>query len=314
MAGIWVYADKLAAVQELLTVGRELADTMGTKLTVLAAGDEEKAQDLIAGGADEVLLLPPLGERQPVQDYVPVIAAEAKECMPDVFLISADLVGKEMAARIAARLDTGLCSECNHLEIDKDGQLIMERMVFGGAGIQTVYCSSRPQMATIPVRTYEPAHPCSGREGAVRKLAAPVPSGVTVIEKRGKDNTERDIRNARVIVCAGRGLEAETDLGMLKELAGILGGEVACTRPISEEKHWMGEEACIGLSAQEVKPGLYLGVGVSGQIQHLVGFRESGIICAINCDEKAPIFQSADYGIQGDLYQVLPMLIEELKK
>jgi len=233
--------------------------------------------------------------------------------MPDEFFDICYPGGKEMAARIAAQLDTGLCSECNHLEIDKDGQLIMERMVFGGSGIQTLYCSSRPQMATIPVRTYEPASPCSDREGAVRKLAAPVPSGVTVIEKRGKDNVERDIRNARVIVCAGRGLEEEPDLDMLKELAGILGGEVACTRPISEEKHWMGEEACIGLSAQEVKPDLYIGVGVSGQIQHLVGFRESGIICAINSDEKAPIFQSADYGIQGDLYQVLPMLMDELK-
>lgn len=314
MSGIWVYADKLQLIQELLTAGRELGDALGIKLTALAAGDEDNARDLIAGGADEVLLLPPLEDGQPVQDYVPVIAAEAKECMPDVFLVSATLVGKEMAARIAARLDTGLCSECNHLRIDSNGQLMMERLVFGGAGIQTLYCSSRPQMATIPLRSYEPAQAALGRAGVVRKLAAPEPSGVMVIEKRGKNSAARDIREARVIVCAGRGVEEEADLGMLKELAGILRGEVACTRPISEEKHWMGEDACIGLSAQEVKPDLYIGVGVSGQIQHLVGFRESGIICAINSDEKAPIFQSADYGIQGDLYQVLPMLLEELKK
>ena len=102
-------------------------------------------------------------------------------------------------------------------------------------------------------------------------------------------------------------------MGMLQELAEILGAELACTRPISEEKHWMNEESCIGLSAKEVKPALYIGVGVSGQIQHVVGIREAGIICAINSDENAPIFESADYGIVGNLYKVLPALIQAFK-
>jgi electron transfer flavoprotein alpha subunit len=135
-----------------------------------------------------------------------------------------------------------------------------------------------------------------------------------VIERKGQEAGSGDITAARVIVCAGRGIEKQEDLAMVRELADTLGAEIACTRPISEEKHWMTEESCIGLSAKEVKPALYIGVGVSGQIQHVVGIREAGVICAINSDENAPIFEAADYGIIGDLYKVVPALIAALKK
>ncbi|KUG03300.1 electron transfer flavoprotein, alpha subunit [hydrocarbon metagenome] len=314
MSGVWIYADKYEQGLELLTAGRGLADSLGMKLTALVSGDNESAQDFIARGADEVLLFPPLAEEQPVQDYVPLMADEAREADPDIFLITASLKGKEMAARIAARLDTALCSECITMDIDDKGRLRMERLMYGGAAIQTVSISSRPQMATIPPRAYEVAQILGDRQGSVRTLKAPEPSGMKVIERKGKAQASGDISAARVIVCAGRGLEKQEDLAMVRELAGVLGGELACTRPLSEEKHWMTEESCIGLSAKEVKPALYLGIGVSGQIQHLVGIREAGIICAVNSDENAPIFEGADYGITGDLYQIVPALIEEFKK
>ncbi len=314
MSGVWIYADKYEQGLELLTAGRGLADMLGMKLTALVSGDINRAQDFITRGADEVLLLPPLAENQPVQDYVPIMADEARDADPDVFLIAASLKGKEMAARIAARLDTALCSESSLMNIDDNGKLRMERLMYGGAAIQTVSISSRPQMATIPPRSYEAAQIQSDRQGSIKTLTLPEPSGMQVMERKGKDQASGDIITARIIVCAGRGIENQEDLAMVRELAEILGGEVACTRPISEEKHWMTEESCIGLSAKEVKPALYLGIGVSGQIQHVVGIREAGIICAVNSDENAPIFESADYGITGDLYQIIPALIEEFKK
>ncbi len=314
MSGVWIYADKYEQGVELLTAGRGVADMLGMKLTALVSGDNNIAQDFIARGADEVLLLPPLTESQPVQDYVPLMADEARDADPDVFLIAASLKGKEMAARIAARLDTALCSECSAMNIDEKGKLQMERLMYGGAAIQTVSISSRPQMATIPPRSYEAAPVQSDRQGNIKTLESPEPSGMQVMERKGKAQASGDITAARIIVCAGRGIENQEDLAMVRELAEVLGGEVACTRPISEEKHWMTEESCIGLSAKEVKPALYLGIGVSGQIQHVVGIREAGIICAVNSDENAPIFESADYGITGDLYQIVPALIEEFKK
>lgn len=313
MAGVWIYADRIEAGRELLTVGRELADGLAQPLTALVAGDKDTAQDFIARGADEVLLLPPLAQGQPVQDYVPLIASEAKGADPDIFLIGANLRGKEMAARIAARLDTALCSDCTLIKLEGKGQLQLERLMYGGAAVQALNINSRPQMATIPPGSYAAAEPQSSRPGKVRTLEAPTPSGVQVIERKGRVAGSGDITAAKVIVCAGRGIENQEDMAILQELADLLGAEIACTRPISEEKHWMTEESCIGLSAKEVKPALYIGVGVSGQIQHLVGIREAGIICAINSNENAPIFESADYGIVGDLYQVLPALIQALK-
>lgn len=313
MAGIWIYADRIEASWELLTLGRELADSLGQPLTALVSGGQDMAQDLIARGADQVLFLPPLAEGQPVQDYVPLIAQEAQGADPDIFLIGASLRGKEMAARIAARLDTALCSECTLLKLDQEGKLQMERLMYGGAAVQTLSITSRPQMATIPPGSYEAAQPQNGREGQMRVLEAPSPSGIKVLERKGKAAGSGDITAAKIIVCAGRGIENQEDMALLQELADLLGAEIACTRPISEEKHWMTEESCIGLSAKEVKPALYIGVGVSGQIQHVVGIRDAGIICAINSDENAPIFESADYGIVGDLYQVLPALIQAFK-
>jgi len=314
MKKVWIYADIIDAGLELITIGKQLADQLGGTLTAILAGDEKTAQDFINCGADEVLLLPELEPTQPIQDYVPVIVEAAQTTPPEIFLISASLTGKEMAARIAAQLNTGLCSDCQNLVLDEQGLLHMDRLVYGGAWIQTLKCLSKPQMATIPLHRYEKASSETTRQGKITRLENAKPSGIKIVEKRKRDQSQVNIKDARVIVCAGRGLENEKDLDMIRELAKLLKGEVACTRPLSEEKHWLPDETCIGLSAQEVKPDIYIGIGISGQIQHMVGVRDAGIICAINSDEKAPIFQAADFGIQGDLYKVVPMLIEELKR
>jgi electron transfer flavoprotein alpha subunit len=315
MAGIWIFAEKSEQALELLNIGRRLAIKIGTTLTGLLPGNPDAAPDYIAHGADEVLLLPSLTADQSYEAYLPVIVDAVKEAAPDVFLCAATPRGKELAARIAARLETGLCSSCIALSYDEGGKILeMERIAYGGAAIQKVTCLTRPVMATIPPRTFEPATAEAGREGHVRELPTPPPSRVRVLERKVRTRETRDITEARVVVSVGRGFEKPEDLALARQLADALGGEIGCTRPISEENHWLPEELCIGLSGVQVKPDLYLGLGVSGQIQHVTGIRNAKVIAAVNKDENAPIFGVADFGIVGDLYDAVPKLIEELRR
>lgn len=313
MAGIWVFAENREQTLELLNAGKELAADFGTKLTAFA-WDKQVAQDFITHGADEVLLLPPPADDHPLESCVPVVAEAAKTEDPDVFFISATQRGKEIAARLAARLNAGLCSGCTGFKVDKEKKLLaMERMLFGGLAVQTLVPTTRPQMASIPPRTFDPAAPREGREGNIRELPAIPPSPVKVINRTAKVREAVDITEAKIVVCVGRGVEKKEDVDLAKELARVLGGEVGCSRPVAEELHWLPEEVYLGISGKKIKPDLYVGVGVSGQIQHVTGIRDSKVILAINKDENAPIFEAADYGIVGDLYQVVPKLIQELK-
>ncbi len=315
MPGIWIYAENREQTLELLNIGRQLAAKMETTVSAMLAGNHDAAPDYIAHGADEVLLLPPLAADQSQDAYLPVIVDAAKEAAPDVFLLAATARGKELAARIATSLNTGLCSSCIAMNYDESGKILeLERIAYGGAAIQKVTCLTRPVMATIPPRTFEPATTEAGRDGHVRELPAPPPSRVRVVERKGRTRETRDITEARVVVSVGRGFEKPEDLALARQLADALGGEIGCTRPISEENHWLPEELCIGLSGIQVKPDLYVGLGVSGQIQHVTGIRNAKVIAAVNKDENAPIFGVADFGIVGDLYDAAPKLIRELKR
>jgi len=313
MAEIWIFAENHGQTLELLNAGQSLAKELCMKLVTLTL-NKQMAQEYIKFGSDEVLVLPPLANDQQIESIVPVITEAAREQSPEIFLIGASQRGKEIAVRIAACLNTGLCTECTSIRINQEkNQLLMERMVFGGAGVQTVVCTRRPQMATIPPRTFEQAQLAQGHEGQVRQLPAAPPSRVTVVERTPRASESVDITEAKVVVCVGRGLEKKEDISLAKELAGVLGGEVGCSRPVAEDLHWLPEELYLGISGKKVKPDLYIGLGVAGQIQHVSGIRDSKVIVGINRDENAPIFEAADYGIVGDLYDVVPKLIKELK-
>lgn len=315
MAGIWIFAEKIEQTEELLAIGSDLASQLGTTTSVFLIGNTENADDYIACGADEVLVLPELAGDQPLDAYIPVIIEEADKSDPDVFLVAATVRGKDIAARLAARLQTGLCSDCIGITFDVANKTLeMERLAYGGAAIQKVTCTTRPVMAAIPPRTYEPAPRQSARTGTKRELPSPPPAPSTVLERKQKETETKDITESRVVVCAGRGIEKKEDLALVQELATALGGEVGCTRPISEEAHWLPEDLCIGLSGISVKPDLYIGLGVSGQVQHVTGIRDAKVISAVNKDENAPIFGAADYGIVGDLYDVVPKLIDAIRK
>jgi electron transfer flavoprotein alpha subunit len=313
MAGIWIVAEKREHALELLNIGRLLASIMGISLSAFLWKDQDAWQDYIAHGADEVVLLAHLPEDRSLDAFLPVIAGEVEKGHPDAIFFAATARCKDLAARLAVRLGTGLCSNCIALSYDEAGKTIqMERLAYGGAAIQKVICTTRPVMATIPVRTFEKAQAATGRTGLHRELPAPPLSALQVIEQKMRTRETKDITEARVVVAVGRGFEKQEDLALARQLAYALGGEIGCTRPVSEENHWLPEELCIGLSGVGVKPDLYLGLGVSGQIQHVTGIRNARVIAAVNKDENAPIFGVTDFGIVGDLYDVAPKLIKAL--
>ncbi|MCE5333711.1 MAG: electron transfer flavoprotein subunit alpha/FixB family protein [Desulfobacteraceae bacterium] len=314
MAGIWVFADNRDRTLELLNAGRSLADRMSARVAAFAT-EERFAGEYIACGADTVYVHQALAEGQPFESCLPVLADLARAEDPDVILVGATGRGKEIGARLAARLDAGLCSGCVSFDPDDSGKsLKMNRLVYGGAATQTVVCQGRPQMATVPPRTFEPAAAQEGRTGEIVTLPPPPPSSIRVIGRSAKQRDSVDVTEAKIIVCVGRGFEKKEDISLARDLARVLNGEVGCSRPVAEELQWLPEEVYLGISGKKVKPVLYVGLGVSGQVQHITGIRDSKVILAVNRDENAPIFEAADFGIVGDLYQVVPKLIEELKQ
>ena len=315
MAGIWIVAETREQAFELLGAGRSLAPDMGATLTAVVAKGSASPEECIARGADEVLRLAELPPAEPFGAHVPVLEQEAKAASPVLMLFSATARGKELAARLAARLGAGLCSACAALSFDKAaGGIVMERIAYGGAATQILVSSAGPVLVTVPPRSFEPAAVLDSRQGRTRELPAPPPSAVKIVERKPKEKVAKDITEARVIVCAGRGFDKKEDLALARELADALGGELGATRPLTEEVHWLPEDLCIGLSGVQVKPELYVGLGVSGQVQHMTGVRGAKVVCAVNRDENAPIFALADFGVVGDLYEVVPKIIEELKK
>ncbi|MCX7816422.1 MAG: electron transfer flavoprotein subunit alpha/FixB family protein [Syntrophales bacterium] len=315
MAGVWIFSEDRRLVLEMLHIGRRLNDAFGSAITVFTPASREETQVFFEYGAHEVVILPPLPEKRTIRDYAVSLADEAERCSPNVFLFGSTYIGREMAARVAARLKAGLCSNCIHVECNREsGTIIMERYLYGGMAIQRLVWDRVPIMATVPPRVFPSATPLEAGEGTVRELLPPPASSVKVLTRKIKPKETRDITGAKVIVAAGRGVEKKEDLDLVQKLADSLGGELACTRPLAEELNWLPAELCIGLSGVTVKPELYVGVGVSGQVQHMTGVRNAKVICAINKDQNAPIFTQADLGIVGDLYDVLPKLIEALRK
>lgn len=312
MAGIWLFAENRGQALELLSIARSLADELNTNVSALVFKGGQDEQELLDCGADNIIYMTALAADQALGSYVPVVAEAAKKNDPDIFLLPATSACRDFAARIANRLDTGLCSNCIGLSLDGK-TLVMERLAFGGAAVQKVVCECQPVMATVMPGTFSAAAMSPGRKGSISELPGPPESAVKILEKKAKVKAARSITESKVIVSVGRGFEKQEDLAMAKELADLLGGEIACTRPISEEMKWLPEELCIGLSGVQVKPELYIGIGVSGQIQHVTGIRNSKVIAAINKDENAPIFGVADLGIVGDLYDVVPKIIKELE-
>ena len=232
-----------------------------------------------------------------------------------MLLVGATTVGRSLAPRVAARFRTGLTADCTILDIKENTDLVQIRPAFGGNIMaQIVTPNSRPQLATVRYKVMSAPERSESESGEIVKLfigKEKLKSNINVLEVVPKSK-EKEISEADVLVVAGRGVKSEKDLAMIKELAELLGGELATTRPLIEAG-WVDAKRQVGLSGRTVRPKLIITCGVSGAVQFTAGMNNSDYIFAINCDEKAPIFKVAHYGIVGDIYDVIPMLIEKIK-
>ena len=319
MSGVLIFAEQedgeLHKVSfELLGKGRELADKLKCKLDAVLLGYQVKneAYELIYRGADRVFLYdhPSLRYFDAVR-YARNITSLVRKVRPSIFLIGATRIGRSLAPRIAAALKTGLTADCVELDLE-NSDLIQMRPAFSGNIMAKIKTKTSPQMATVRYRVMRMPRRDTSRSGRIMEMETEVAdeTGIEIIEKTRADVV--NLSDADVIVSGGRGLRKPEDFKLLRELAGLIGGAVGSSRPLVDAG-WIGRDHQVGFSGNTVKPKIYIACGISGSPQHLFGMRESEIIIAINKDPSAPIFNVSDYGIVGDLYEVIPILIRELK-
>ncbi len=299
---------------QILGKGKELADSLGGELNALLVGSNisDPGEPAQYGSTKTLVADGPGFEHFSVEAYKAAFLKAVEASDPGIILIGATRRGKELAARVAAALDTGCMTECLSLEVDEEGNLVGERLTYAGSTIATEVSRRSPHIVTIPSRAFEAPEPGEG-VGEIVTLDVSIPEPrVKVVERREKTKGDVDLEGAPIIVSAGRGIKAKEDLKILEELAEVLGAKVGCSRPISADMGWMDD--WIGISGRKVSPKLYLACGISGTIQHATGIRNSQIIISINEDENANIHEISDYSIVGDLYTVLPALIKALKE
>jgi electron transfer flavoprotein alpha subunit len=313
--GVWVFSELPALAFELLGKGRALADQLATELVAVSFGASGK--EYVEHGADKVFLISDSAlTTYQVDSYADAVAALVDEHKPDILLIGATRNGLEFAPRLAERLKTGCATEVTRLELDAEKKFVlMDRVTYGGNLVETHISKSKPQMATIAKGLFSPIPVDSSRKGEIVKVEPKTkPPTTRILETKTKSAQGVRLADASVIVSFGRGVRKKEDIGLIEQFAKTVAGAVGCSRPVAEDLHWLPEEQYIGLSGQKVTPKLYFACGISGQIQHLTGIRSSRIIVAINNDPKAPIFEYCDYGVVGDLYQVIPALSEAVRK
>ncbi len=309
MAGILVYSENLGLNKELLGLACKLAEKNSKQVLALTL-EEEQAHDLIAYGADKVIVLK--DENRWPESYARAMAEAMKQEDPDLFLVGDTIRGCDIAAQVAAYLQAALVSKAVSVQ-EVDGCFETERMMYGGSVIKRERLS-KLSIVTIPAGKGEAVLRKNSSSGEITGIEAAADPRVKVCERTPLVKEGADLTAADRIVCVGLALDKKEDMQLAADLAAALKAELACTRGIAEERKWLPLETYIGLSGIQVKPDLYISLGVSGQVQHVVGIRDSKIIAAINNNEKAPIFLAADYGIVGDLYEIAPLLTKALTK
>jgi electron transfer flavoprotein alpha subunit len=314
---VLVYSDDKNLTIELLNKGSELAKDLGKKATALIIGksDDALAKEYISYGADQVIIAETDFDSFKAEEYADLFENAIKETCAETILIGSNKNGKELASRLAGKINAGCIIDSTNVYL-KDKKLTTERVVYSGNAIAVEQFNSKPNIITVPSKVFDPLKKDDKRTGDVTKKKFDVeksPSKIVKIQemKTGGVNVE----DAEIIVSCGRGFKNKDDIKLVNELADVLKGKtVGCSRPIAADLKWLSEDHWIGLSGHKVKPKLYIAAGISGQIQHIAGMRDSGIIVAINKDPEALIFKSADYGIVGDLYEVIPKLTTAVKE
>ena len=335
--GVYVFAqqvdNELSGIAfELLGKAKELAGDLNTEVTAVLIGSGIKGltDQLAEYGADKVIVVddPELKEYR-TEPYAHALSSVINEYKPEIVLVGATAIGRDLGPRVSARVATGLTADCTVLEIgdfplnpvpgqeQKHNQLLMTRPAFGGNTIATIACpDNRPQMATVRPGVMQKIDPVQGAKAEVIEFNpgfTPNDKYVEIVEIVKEISNTVDIMDAKILVSGGRGVGSKENFQILQDLADVIGGTVSCSRAVVDNG-WMPKELQVGQTGKTVRPNVYFAIGISGAIQHAAGMEESDIIVAINKDETAPIFDIADYGVVGDLNKIVPKLTEELKK
>ena len=335
--GVFIYAQQVdneisSIAFELLGKAKELAADLGTDVTAVLLGSNVKGltDKLAEYGADKVIVVDdPALETYRTEPYAHALASVINEYKPEIMLVGATAIGRDLGPTVSARVATGLTADCTVLEIgdfplvavpgqeQKHNQLLMTRPAFGGNTIATIACpDNRPQMATVRPGVMQKIAPIAGAKAVIEEFNpgfTPNNKYVTIKEVVKAVSDTVDIMDAKVLVSGGRGVGSAENFKILEELAEVLGGTVSCSRAVVDNG-WKPKDLQVGQTGKTVRPQIYFAIGISGAIQHVAGMEESDIIVAINKDDTAPIFDVADYGIVGDLNKVVPLLTEKLKE
>lgn len=326
--GVFVFAQQVdneltPIAFELIGKGKDLAKDLNTEVTAVLIGSDVKGlvDELAEYGADKVIVVddPELKDYR-TEPYAHALSSVIKEYKPEIMLVGATAIGRDLGPRVSARVKTGLTADCTVLEIgdfkDQTNQLLMTRPAFGGNTIATIACpNTRPQMATVRPGVMQKLDPVKGAKAEVIEYNpgfTPDNKYVEILKVVKEAKSAENIMDAKILVSGGRGVGSEENFKMLQDLADVLGGMVSCSRAVVENG-WKPVDVQVGQTGKTVRPNVYFAIGISGAIQHVAGMEESDIIIAINKDEDAPIFDVADYGIVGDLNKIVPALTEALK-
>jgi len=323
--GVWVFAEQrdgkfMPVTFELLGAGRKLADELGDEFSIVLLGSnvQDKAELLQKYPVDKIYLVDhPLLKDYQTNFYTRVFSDLVKRYHPQILLMGATTLGRDLAPRVATRLGTGLTADCTSFKIDKETKnLVQIRPAFGGnvmASIISPY--HRPQMATVRPKVMEKLSPGSSSKGEIVKVEPDLSGEDELVRIVGKVREEidvQDLQEAEIIVSGGRGLGKPENFKLIRKLAELLGGAVGASRAVVDAG-WIPSYHQVGQTGKTVQPKLYIACGISGAIQHQVGMRNSEIIIAVNKDPEAPIFNIATYGVVEDLHQFLPVLIKKLE-
>ncbi|RLB04642.1 MAG: electron transfer flavoprotein subunit alpha [Deltaproteobacteria bacterium] len=322
--GILIYCETQEAgltpiTIEQLGAGQKLATQLGEEVLAVLVGsgiDEKSAHECIYYGADKVYVI----DREPLESYSPELYSKALETLierikPSIVLFGQTTVGRDLAPRLAYKLNTGVTLDCVDLTIDPSSRLMLQtKPVYGGKAYGVYVCESKPQIVTIRPKSFPPMEKNESKKGEIIlfDLEIDFPSTRAKVVSREKEKAGIQLEAAKVVICAGRGV-ARDDLGLLRELANLFNGAVGCTRPVCDDGR-LPPQHQIGLTGKIVNPDLYIGIAVSGATQHLAGIMGSKIIVAVNKDPDAPIFRVAHYGIVGDYREVVPSIINKCKE
>jgi len=318
---VWVIAEQmdcrlLAVSLQLIGQARTLADLLETSVEVILMGDnlDFQPQQLIAAGADRVYVgnSPDLAHYQP-ERYTELVVNLAKERQPEIMLIGSTAMGRELAPLVAASLETGLTAHCIDLVLDENN--ILEARIPAYGGLLSIICpEKRPQMATVAAGVFSMLEPDENRTGEIIRMEVPenLPGRIQTLEIVHEEVEGVPLESANIIVAGGAGAGDLDGWNKIADLAQTLNAALGSTRPAVDEG-WTDLETMIGQSGKMVSPELYIGVGLSGELQHMVGIRDAKVMVAINNDPKSPVFEQVDYGIVDDCKEFLPVLIEKIK-